>query len=294
MAALGFALAGGALRRTQLAAPGPLALWAADRDAGRLYGLDADLILARTIRMAAPLALARSSDGRLFVLREPGILDLLDSCGLVLRELDVGACLDLEAHGDCALLVRQADALRIGPDLSRTLLVKSPGLRCIAGSLDSVLVGTEGGRVERLALDGGAILGSTTLGGAIVDLAADEETGGVFALDGTGNRLLCLAPDLGLRWQVALPIAARHLGAVPGEERVWLADTLTPRVLRYGPGGELELDRASLPLLGLERALPWKSGAVLLPAPGAILQLDARGHLAPGQGGFNYLVDLAR
>jgi len=294
LAALGLALAGGALRRTQLAAPGPVALWAADRDAGRLYGLDAELILARTIPLEAPLELARASDGRLFVLREPGLLDLLDSSGVILRELEIGACVDLESHEDCALLVQQERALRIAPDLSSTDLGTSPGLRCIAGSLASVLVGTEKGRIERLALDGSGVLASTVAGGAIVDLAAAREPGGAFALDGAGNRLLCLAPDLGLRWQVVLPISALHLAAVAGEERVWLADTRSPRVLRYGPGGALELDRAMLPLLGLDRVLPWKDGAVLLAAPGAILQLDARGHPAPGQGGFNFLVDLAR
>ena len=112
--------------------------------------------------------------------------------------------------------------------------------------------------------------------------------------DAAGRRLLCLGPELELRWQVQLPIAAQHLGAPPGEERVWLADTSSPRVLRYGPGGALELDRAALPLSGLERALPWIDGAVLLAAPGAILHVDARGHLAPGQGGFNYLSALAR
>ncbi len=294
LAALGLALAGGALRRTELASPGPIVLWAADRDGGMVYGLDQDLILAARVPLEAPLELARARDGRLFVLREAGVLDVLDRSGAVLRELDVGVCLDLDTHENDVLLVQQATALRIGPDLARTVLSTSPGLRCIAGSLDSVLIGTDDGRVERLALDGSGVLASASLGGVILDLAPAAEPGGAFALDGAGQRLLCLAPDLSLRWQVSLPIAARHLGAVPGLERVWLADTSSPRVLRYGSGGVLELDRRTLPLSGLDRALPWRGGAVLLAAPGAILQLDPRGHLAPGQGGFNFLVALAR
>jgi hypothetical protein len=294
LAALALALAGGALRRTELAPPGPVALWAADRDAGLVYGLDEELILACRVRLPAPLALARARDGRLFVLRAPGILDVLDSGGAFLRELEVGACLDLDAHEESALLVQPSGALRIGPDIAPTILLRSPGLCCIAGSLASVLAGTQDGRVLRLALDGSGELASAALGGSIVDLAPAAEPGGSFALDAAGQRLLCLAPDLALRWQVALPIAARQIGAVPGEERVWLADTGSPRVLRYGPGGALELDRAGLPLLGLERALAWSGRGALVCAPGALLQLDARGHLAPGQGGFNYLVDLAR
>jgi hypothetical protein len=294
LAALGVALAGGALRRGALAPCGAVVLWAADRDANLVYGLDEDLILATRTPLAAPLELARARDGRLLVLRERGVVDVLDSSGAILRELDVGPSLDLDALEDSALLAQSSAALRIGPDLERTVLAQEQGLRCIAGSLDSALVGTDDGRIERLALDGSGVQASVRVGGAIVDLAPAAEPGSAFALDGAGRRLMLLGPDLELRWQVSLPISAQHLAAVPGEERVWLTDTAAPRVLRYGPGGALELDRGALPLLGLDRALPWSHGSVLLAAPGANLQLDARGHLAPGQGGFNFLTALAR
>lgn len=290
LAALGFALAGGAPRRGELAPAGPAVLWAADRDANLVYGLDEDLILAARVQLTTPLELARAGDGRLFVLRERGVLDVLDPSGGILREIEVGTSLDLDAIEDSALLAQPSAALRIGPDFGRTLLAQEPGLRCIAGSPGSALVGTDDGRIERVALDGSGVLASVRVGGTIVDLAP----GGAFALDAAGRRLLCLGPDLELRWEVPLPISAQHLGAVPREERVWLADTLSARVLRYGPGGVLELDRGALPLAGLDRALPWIDGAVLLGAPGAILHIDARGHLAPGQGGFNFLTALAR
>jgi hypothetical protein len=290
LSALGLALVGGALRRGELAPCGPAALWVADRDANLVYGLDEDLILATRVPLGAPLELARSSDGRLFVLREGGVLDVLDASGRILRELEVGPSLDLDAIEDSALLVQPSAALRIGPDFEPTVLVRGVGLRCIAGSPGSALVGTDQGRIERLALDGSGVLASVQVGGAIVDLAS----GGAFALDAAGRRLLCLGTDLELRWEVPLPISAQHLGAVPAEERVWLADTASPRVLRYGPAGALELDRGALPMAGLDRALPWTHGSVLLAAPGALLQLDARGHLAPGQGGFNFLTALAR
>jgi hypothetical protein len=268
-------------------------LWAADRDAGLVYGLDEDLILAARVPLAAPLDLARTLDGRLFVLRGGGFLDELDGRGALLRELEVGTCIDLETHGECALLVQlPARALALGAQGAPRVLAESQGLCCIAGSLDSVLLGTQDGRVLRVALDGSGPLAEVELGGSIVDLAPASEAGGGFALDGPGQRLLRLDPEFGLRWEARLDIEARHL-CVSGEH-VWLADTQSPRVLRYGPDGRRELDRKLLPLLGLDRVLSWRDGAVLLAAPGAILQLDARGHLAPGQGGFNFLAALAR
>jgi len=115
----------------------------------------------------------------------------------------------------------------------------------------------------------------------------------VWALDGAGTgRVLLLAPDLTVRWTVNLPRRAAHLAAVRGEERVWLANTDSACVLRYGPGGALELDRCGLPLPGLDRAVAWRDGLVVA-AVGAILRLDASGNLMPGQGGFDALSDLA-
>ncbi|MBK7645214.1 MAG: hypothetical protein IPJ19_19580 [Planctomycetes bacterium] len=305
LAALGVALAFGALRRTELAPPGAIALWVADRDAGELYALDSELILAQRVALARPLDLVRSASGRLFVLRArsgtPGEwLDEFDAQGRCLRELELRACLDLQLAGESALLVdagpgsAMRHALRLDPDAGLLLLASAPALRCISPSLDSILLGTEDGRVERRASDGSVVLANAALGGGVVDLAPTPEPGGVFALDGPGRRLLCLAPDLGLRWQAPLPFEAAHLGVVEGEERVWLLEAGARRVLRYGPGGELELERDNLPLTGLTRVLPWNEGGALVAAPGAILALDARGHLAPGQGGFNYLVALAR
>ena len=130
---------------------------------------------------------------------------------------------------------------------------------------------------------------------------------GWWCLDVTqGGRLVRLGPDLSERWSVAVAIQPLHLVPVPGEERVWLASATQPHARRYGPGGQLELDLEDLPLSGLDRGLAWgvrpaspgrrgprASGGVLLVAPGALLHLDAAGQLAPGQGGFDYLVDVA-
>src|SRR5262245_1828948 len=85
LAALGLGLARGMLREAELEPPGPVAVWAIDRDAGRLYGLDADLILARSLPLSSPpIEIACTPAGRVFVLRAGGFLD----------ELEVGPCLD--------------------------------------------------------------------------------------------------------------------------------------------------------------------------------------------------------
>ena len=113
-------------------------------------------------------------------------------------------------------------------------------------------------------------------------------------LDGTGDGWLYLLDgSLATAWRERTALQALHLAPVAGEERVWLASSTQPMVRRYGPKGRLELERGNLPLGGLDRALAWRDG-LLATAPGAILRLDAAGNLAPGQGGFAFLVDLCR
>ena len=306
---LGAALASGAARSAELAPPGSVAVWVADRDAGALYGLDADLILARTLPLGWPLDIERAHDGGLFVLRSGNQgssfghrLVKLDPAGNATNQTYLEPCLDLDTlDGRAALLIELPGsgggprrAVRVAPEGALFVVAASPTLRCITGSRNSVLTGSDDGWIVRWDPQGGAPITSVQLGGAIGDLRPGPEAGSVFALDTSARRLAYLGPDLALRWQVMLGIEARHLGVVEGEERVWIADTSTPRVVRYGPGGALELDRGSLPLAGLDRSLPWLDGGVLLAAPGAILHLDGRGHLAPGQGGFNHLADLER
>jgi hypothetical protein len=145
----------------------------------------------------------------------------------------------------------------------------------------------------RVDAAGGGLVAEARLGGSIADLAAGPEPGSVWALDAAGPvRLLLLAPDLTLRWQAVLPHPAAHVAPVPGEERAWISALDEPCVLRYGPGGSLELERCGLPLGGLDRALTLEGG-LLLAVGGAVLRIDARGALQPGQGGFALLTDLA-
>ena len=84
------------------------------------------------------------------------------------------------------------------------------------------------------------------------------------------------------------------LAHVPDAEQVWVVSTVAPLARCYGPGGVLATVVGDLPLSGLDRALGLEGGGALLVAPGALLELDRHGEIQNSQGGFDFLVDLAR
>ncbi|HUR28569.1 MAG TPA: hypothetical protein VM509_10310, partial [Planctomycetota bacterium] len=113
-------------------------------------------------------------------------------------------------------------------------------------------------------------------------------------LDAQGyGRLALFDAALAVRWSRSVGLHALHFAPERGTERVWIADATEPRVRRFGPGGLLEIDRPDMPLGGLDRACATASGTALFTAPGALLALDALGQNAPGQAGFDFLVDVA-
>ncbi|MCY2960362.1 MAG: hypothetical protein NTY35_09370 [Planctomycetota bacterium] len=304
---LGACLAAFAAAEPPPAAPGETVLWAADRDASRVYGLDADLYLTRRLPVDWPLDVEPAGDGGLWVLRaETGSaastqrLDRFDAAGALVTELWIerAADLDVLAGGEQALVVEvRAGALprlvRVRTEGSLFPLIERDGLACVSGERESAVLGTRSGEVLRVHAITGGVLASANLGGHLADLAAGPAPGMVWALDDSGpGRILLLAADLTVRWSAPLPRPARHLAPVRGEERVWVANTEEPCVVRFGPGGAVELDRCGLPLPGLDRALAWRGG-VLVTAVGAILRLDQGGNLRPGQGGFDFVSDLA-
>src|SRR5262245_39969269 len=284
--ALGSALVAQAERDlTQGPAPPPvIAAWAADRDAGVVYGLAADLTIELQVPLAWPTDVRPCGDGGAWVLRAGNgnpagtyRLDRLARDGGLVAEVSLGACVDLDvADGRDALVIELgrgangADrALRLETEGSLHVLYEAPGLECVAASRASVVVGTRTGRVVRIAEDG-TVLGGAELGGEIGDLAAGPRPGSLWVLDVAGGaRLLLLELDLQPRWSVATGVSALHVIPVPGKERAWLADTTEPIVRRFGPGGALELDRRGLPLTGLDRGTAWSDGSVLVAAPGA-------------------------
>lgn len=293
---------------------GPVHVWAADRDAHRVVGLDRGLFVVREIAIGWPLAVESRADGGLWVLRSGNgtasfgmRLDAIEPDGTVANETYLEPCAAMAlAAGRDALVVEKAPAAgqrdrawRVEPDGSARVLLEDRDLAAIVHAPStvvpsSVILGALDGRILRVDDSGNrVVLAQTVLPGAWGDLAAGPYAGSAFALDVSPARVLAfLGPDLGARWTVAVGFDARHLGAVAGEERVWVADASGARIRRYGPGGKLELDR-TLAQIALDRPLALPDGGALFAAPGAILRVDSAGRPMPGQGGFTWLGDLA-
>lgn len=299
-----------AMTRDMNAAPAPAGetvLWAVDRDAHRLYGLDRDLLIGRAVPVDFPLEVEAVRDGGTWVLRsEDGVtgssmrLDRLDPRGIQITELYLEGCLDLDTlERDQALVIEKVNGVvrlsRVREEGSLFPLLVRADLACVSGSNGSIVCGTSGGAVLRVDPASGAVLTEVQLDGTIRDLAPGPTPGSVWALDTQGyGRLFLLDEALAIRWAAGVGFPCAHLGAVPGEERVWVADTASARVRRFGANAVVELDQQGLPGGNFDRSIAWRDGGVLLLAPGAIVQVTASGTVAPGQGGFAWLADGAR
>ncbi|MDZ4773183.1 MAG: hypothetical protein SGI72_08635 [Planctomycetota bacterium] len=298
------------LTRDMQAAPttaGETAFWVVDRDAHRLYGLDRNLFVARAVPVDHPLEVEPVRDGGTWVLRsEDGLsgssmrLDRLDPRGVVVTELYLESCRDLDTlDREQALVLENVNGSvrlsRVSEEGSLFPLLARVDLRCVSGSNGSILCGTDGGAVLRVDPASGAVLAELQLDGTIRDLAPGPTLGSTWALDtqGTG-RVFLLDETLAVRWAAGVGFPCAHLGAVPGEERVWIADTSSPRVRRFGANAVVELDRQGLPSNNLDRSVPWRDGGVLLLSPSAIVHVGSDGNTLPGQGGFAWLSDAAR
>lgn len=293
--------------------PPPVRTWAADRDAHRVYGLDADLVVQRVVDAGWPLAVEARDDGGLWVLRSGGPsstfgarLTSFDAAGAEENETYLHSANELALHGGRAALVIDHGAAQgrdrlwsFEPDGTGTVLLEDAQLACAVSAGRDVLVAWSTGLVARVAPDGsGKRLAERVHTAAWSALAFEPAPSGadgaIFALDASGARRLCaLAPDLALKWSVTLGIDARSLAVVPREERVWVADSAGARVRRYGPGGQLDFER-NVPVFAPDRPLALPGGGALFAAPGAIVRLDAQGRVRAGQGGFTWLSDLAR
>lgn len=282
-------------------------VWLADRDADRVVGLDRALMVVHSTPVVAPTEVEARSDGGAWVISAaagdplgPHRLLRLSAAGATLAACDLDVVYDLSVDpADRAIVVdASAGAVRVGvydDSAARTLSWSVAGAICAAGDGRRVLVGTSVGSLARFdMLAPQAPPHLATFGGIVSDVAAGPRPGRWWVLDAAGQGRLALVDSaLANLWTRPVQLHALHLAPVPGVERVWIADSTQPHVRRFGANGVLEIDRADMLAGGLDRACVAPAGGALFPAVGALLALDAQGGRAPGQGGFDFLVDAA-
>ncbi len=288
--------------------PGPVELWVVDRDGGALIGLDSELFVARRAAIPSPIEVEARPGGGAWVAsaldgspRGRHELIAFDAELRIEARIASDRVLDLAILDDDALAVEISDddrtsVRRASRDGAVRELASIDSAFAIAARDDRMLVGTARGDVELFALDGGTrTLAKRALGGAIGDLAPGPDAKSWWALDTrSGGRLWLVDDELAPRWSAPLGMHAKHFAPIAGREQVWIAAAEDSLVRRYGAGGELETSRTPLALAGVDRATALRDGGCALVAPGAVLRIDANGESLPGQGGFDFLVDVAR
>lgn len=284
-----------------------VAVWLCDRDGNRVVGLDRNLLEIRSVPLRAPLEVEGRADGGAWIvsaaqadplgphelarLSAAGALSVVAALEPVLDlysdELGRALVLDLTGAGARLQLFEHGSE----PAWSRVW----PGALCAALCGDRVLAGTAAGNLALFDLSApNAPPHVLDVGGVIADVAQGPRPGTWWSLDAQGSsRLLLLDEIPSPVWSTRIGLHALHLAPVPGAEQVWVADSTQPHARRFGPEGRLEIDRPDMPLGGLDRACAWSGGAALFTAPGALLHLDPGGLCAPGQAGFDFLVDVS-
>jgi hypothetical protein len=286
--------------------PGPPEVWVSDRDGQALIGLDRHLLVAARVEMPWPTEVEVCDDGGLWAVSaregDPlGAYDLLrvSSDGKLAEPIEVGVVIDLAAvaGGDALVVERNEDGStcvrRFAADGRARPVAELPDATCVSGVHDRVIVGTASGAV----LTFGGAPRRAQLGGSICDVAPGPSAREWWALDRGrpgASRLFLLDAELRTLWTLQCELEGGQLAPVPNQERVWLVDAARPLACRLGPGGVLELTCGPLPQAGLGRTAALDDGGLLVTAPGTLLHLDGRGRIVPGQGGFDFLTDVAR
>jgi len=284
--------------------PGAPRFWVADRDGGRVVGLDQDLFVAREWCAPWPVALAARADGMLWVLsavdgRPAGRHELLllsaDGERRAVTSFDGPARLALDERGKAVLLSSGSGARPIVrvDELGRpSVLAALEGALCIAVARGEVLVGDGSGRVHLIASEGGHR--TESIGGRLVEAAADAGNGGWWLVDAAPpGRVLRLDSELAVVWVRELAGCAR-LVPLPAGGRVWVSDGRGDALLRLDDDGRTELELGPLPLAGVHAAVATTDGGLIARAPGALLRWDGEGRRRPGQAGFAFALDVAR
>ena len=282
--------------------------WAADRGGNHVFGLDEGFLLRTKKRVHRPLRVAARRDGGAWILhalgslKEPHGLLRIDEWGTTEAAVTLAEPADLATwRGRDALVIERGTGaggldrvLRFDASGNETRVFEGAGLACLAVQGDTLLVGNEGGGLVRLELESEQGTSEVRPCGIVPALCLEpaSEGDGWWLLGGDAARTITrLGTDLEPRWSMPTHLEAASFVACRGSESVWVADDTRPVFRRYGPRGRLEFQRDAT-LAGLGRGSERPEGGVVFAAPGALLALDERGGAEPGQGGFQFLVDV--
>lgn len=288
------------------------ACWVADRAAGEVCALDAELLVLARFPVPAPGLLVADPAG-LWVASAlhrgaspPGRLIRLGPSSGAAVSSDFAQLVGLSAEREGSALVLERSPggastsgpcdtflWRVGAGGERTLLGAFPSARALAAQPGAILVGCGGGELVLMRADG-AVLVLGREPGAVLALARGPRAGEWWSLVGGAERSLRLLDrELAPLWSARVPPETSRFAAVQGAERVWIA--AEGQALLLGPGGAIEV-ALELPAGPWQVAVAGTSG-VLLFGPGAVLEVELQHGLARvrrTQGGFRDLAGLAR
>lgn len=287
---------------------GPRVWWVADRGADRLLELDAELLVRRSLELAAPVAVASSSDGWSWVVsaRQSGPAGLhrlvrLDPSGFAVLEWDLPPVrgLQISPAGDALVLagLGQEGALWRGRGTGEfELLAELPGAMAMATRGWLTLVAQESGELRVLSGHRDpAPLAMTVLEGRPLGVAAGPDAGWwVLEMRWMGARVLSLDRDLEMRHATPVDVARPVLAGGATEGGVWVLDLDRGRVLRLAPVSGGIVQDVELPVRACVAGWSTSDGGVLVASPGALLRLDSEGRVTSGQGGFAHLAAVGR
>lgn len=289
-------------------APGRVCWWIADRDAHQLVGLDRDLHVALRHELRWPVLVAARADGGVWVARAlergpHGAHELVrfDAYAQPHERYELPAVRALcAADGARAWVLSAAGAgpaqlLHIEPGREPRSIAHFAGAQLLCAlSATELAIGSGAGRLW-LVDAAGDVRAERRLEGALAALAPGPSAGQCWALERAADaRLWLFGAKLEPLRVLRTGLEGGRLASERGAERVWVADARRRHARRFGAHGRLELDWTDVPLAGLMAGSAESGGGGLWLAPGALLRVDARGGLAPGQGGFGHAHDLAR
>jgi hypothetical protein len=279
------------------------AVWACDRGQQEIVVLDAELFVLRRFELAAPTLIELDGD-RLWALSAyegtpwgKHRLHLLDALsGESLRQVELQRVSALVVAADRRALVLE-HAL---DETQRSWLtwvaadgvaVRSSAVAdwtALAVNAGTVLAGSSAGALFTI-VRGRAAEFVAQLDAPIAALAG-ARGGGWWALADDG-RLFSLDAAYVVRWSTwQRPEIAR---LAPTEHGLLSFSLEGSRCALFHPEEKRPARRIDVLMGGLEAALAWGDGGLLIAAPGALLNVGPGNSLGPGQGGFGYLTDLA-